>query len=125
LGSPRDVIATLIKGDSLPDNEFEYIMLKDHLDNVKSNIDQLPALDTTTTLVEVFIDDFITATNDQTIKHLIHVSRAMLHGVHSNFPLPAITNHPGEDQILEKKLANGDMTDTDIDVSLCSMLVLL
>jgi hypothetical protein len=103
----RDVIATLIAGDSLPQHKFEHIMLRDHLEaNQGTPENDEPG--NTTTLVEVFVDDFITATNNQSTKHLTHVSRAMLHGVHSIFPPPAITNHPGEDPISQKKLANGE-----------------
>jgi hypothetical protein len=104
----RDVIATLIDGDSLPKHEFEHIMLADHLKSTQHSRMEKDDQQTTTTLVEVFVDDFITATNNQSIRHLTHVSRAMLHGVHSIFPPPAITKHPGEDPISQKKLANGE-----------------
>eukprot|EP00957_Ditylum_brightwellii_P031576 2394574-Ditylum_brightwellii.AAC.1 len=55
-------------------------------------------------LLEVFVDDFIRCTNDITTKHLIAISRAMLHGLHSIYPPPEVTGHPGGDSCAEKKL---------------------
>ena len=55
-------------------------------------------------LVEVFVDDFIVATNDTSMEHLQRFSRAMLLGVHSVFPPPLITGHQGKDLISQKKL---------------------
>jgi hypothetical protein len=56
----------------------------------------------------VFVDDFIGATNTTSPEHLEHFSRAMLFGVHSVFPPPAITGHQGEDPISQKKLSQGE-----------------
>jgi len=56
----------------------------------------------------VFVDDFIGMTNGNTEAHLRHVSRAMLHGVHSIFPQPDASGHDGEDPIAQSKLDNGD-----------------
>ena len=53
-------------------------------------------------LIEVFIDDFIGATNNHNSDHLTHVSRWLIHGVHSIFPPPEVTNYPVEDPISEK-----------------------
>jgi hypothetical protein len=39
---------------------------------------------------------------------LEHLSRAMLHAIHSVFPPPTITGHKGEDLIALKKLQQGD-----------------
>ena len=54
--------------------------------------------------MEVFDDDFIAMTNNLTTAHLRRLSRCMLHGVHSIFPPPEVTNHVGGDSIVEKKL---------------------
>jgi hypothetical protein len=35
------------------------------------------------TLIEVFVDDFVGATNKIDTPHLLKLSRSMLHGVHS------------------------------------------
>lgn len=59
-------------------------------------------------LVEVYMDDFILATNELTLEHLKHLSRATLHGVHSIFPPPAVSGHNGEDPISVKKLDQGE-----------------
>jgi len=59
-------------------------------------------------LVKVFVDDFIGATNNSTMKNLERFSRAMLFGVHSIFPPPAISGHHGQDPVLQKKLAQGE-----------------
>ena len=62
----------------------------------------------TTDLIEVYVDDFIIATNDIHICHLQHLARAALHGVHSIFPPPSISNHSGEDPVSIKKLSSGE-----------------
>jgi hypothetical protein len=40
--------------------------------------------------------------------HLLQLSRAILHGIHSIFPPPSISKHCGSDPILEKKMKQGD-----------------
>ena len=60
--------------------------------------------------INVYVDDFVGHTNVLTKDHLTHVSRALLHGVHSIFPPPQITGHPGEDPCALKKLIEGDGT---------------
>jgi len=67
----------------------------------------IPLADGTITVIEVFIDDFIRMTNGNTEPHLRHVSRAMLHGVHSIFPPPDASGHDGKDPIAQSKLDNG------------------
>ena len=59
-------------------------------------------------VLEVFVDDFIqlAQTNDPEV--LLHCSRAILHGIHSVFPPPAITGHSGEEPISIKKLKEGE-----------------
>ena len=61
-----------------------------------------------TTLVEVFVDDFIGMTNDISDEHLTKVSRAMIHGVHSVFPPPELSGHNGHDPVSESKLIKGE-----------------
>ena len=37
-----------------------------------------------------------------------HLSRALIHGIHSFFPLPKVSGHNGEDPISNKKLESGE-----------------
>ena len=62
------------------------------------------------TLIEVYVNDFIAMNNDTSHEHLQQLSRAMLHGVHTIFPPPAITGHNGYELIAESKLDKGDGT---------------
>ena len=57
---------------------------------------------------EVYVNDFIGATNNLTREHLLHFSRLMLHGVHSIYPPQNITNHPGGESIPKNKLDKGE-----------------
>jgi hypothetical protein len=59
-------------------------------------------------LIEVYVDDFIIATNNLNHEHLQHLARSVLHGVHSLFPPPAISKHSGEDPVSIKKLSGGE-----------------
>ena len=103
----RDVIEALLLETQLPPHPFEDEMLA----NTKTSVAQrLLATATFTNLVEVFVDDFIAATNNTDSKHLEHFSRAMLFGVHSVFPPPEISGHQGEDPILQKKVLQGGGT---------------
>jgi hypothetical protein len=61
-----------------------------------------------TRLMEVYIDDFIQLAQTTDPDKLLHLSRAVLHGIHSVFPPPAVTGHDGEDPVSQKKLAQGD-----------------
>ena len=54
------------------------------------------------TLLEVFVDDFIALTDDLTQYHLLQVSRVMLHGINTVFPLLEVIGHNGGDPIIEK-----------------------
>jgi hypothetical protein len=63
---------------------------------------------TFTRLLEVYIDDFIQLAQTTDPKQLRHLSRAVLHGIHSVFPPPSVTGHAGEDPISMKKLQQGD-----------------
>ena len=99
----RDVIQQLESKDSLSSHIFENVMVDTDKSPISTNI---PAKVFTTP--EVFVDDFIGSTNNLQKSNLIHLSRAMLHGVHSLFSPPDITNHQGEDPISQKKLHNGE-----------------
>lgn len=57
--------------------------------------------------IEVFVDDFILMS--QETRHMRQLSRAALHGLHSVFPPPSVTNHVGgKDPVSIKKLRRGD-----------------
>ena len=99
----RDVIASLLAEASLAHHDMEDKML----DGAQL---RLTAAATFTNLVEVFVDDFIAATNNSTEDHLRHFSRAMLTGVHSIFPPPHVSGHSGEDPVSQKKLRQGEGT---------------
>ena len=105
----RDVIADLINNDTiLPSHIFEQQMLQNITNNkIKKSPTTSP---TTTTLVEVFVDDFIGVTNDTGFENLQKISRAMIHGIHSIFPPPDISGHNGADPVSEKKLEKGEGT---------------
>ena len=62
------------------------------------------------TLIEVFGEDFIGSTNNHNSDHLTHLTRCLLHGIHSTFPPPEVTNHPVEDPISKGKLSQGNGT---------------
>jgi hypothetical protein len=61
-----------------------------------------------TRLLEVYIDDFIQLAQTTDPAKLQHLSRAVLHGIHSVFPPPSVTSHAGEDPVSIKKLKQGD-----------------
>ncbi len=78
---------------------------------------QLPFIDAETVaniptpylnLFEVFVDDFIAATNNSSATHLRNIARTMLHAIHSVFPPPEVTGHPGGDSISVKKILKGE-----------------
>jgi hypothetical protein len=58
--------------------------------------------------MEVYIDDFIQLAQTTDPNQLLHLSRAILHGIHLVFPPPSITGHEGEDPVSLKKLRQGD-----------------
>ena len=100
----RDVIETLLlevtnSKHFLPSHDLEHAML-----HRSEAVNRLTAAASYVNLIEVFVDDFIGATNNRNIDHLTNLSRAMLHGIHSIFPPPASTGHVGEDPISNKKL---------------------
>jgi hypothetical protein len=59
-------------------------------------------------LIEVYVDDFIQLAQTTDPNQLEHLARAILHGIHSVFPPPAVTGHTGEDPVALKKLKMGD-----------------
>jgi hypothetical protein len=59
-------------------------------------------------LLESYVDDFIGLAQTTNADKLRHLSRAMLHAIHSVFPPMAATRHDGEDPIALKKLLAGD-----------------
>ena len=61
-----------------------------------------------TTAIEVYVDDFITCTNNNQLKHIQHLSRSVLFGIHSIFPPPHISGHAGEDPVSMKKLIQNE-----------------
>ena len=99
----RDVIESLLQNETLPPHHFETQMMK----TITTTVIKTETSDCVT-LIEVFVDDFIGATNNSQPDHLLHISRAMLHGFHSIFPPPSITKHTGEDPISQKKMAQGE-----------------
>ena len=102
----RDVIQELIdRPEPLPPHKFEHKLIPPQ---IKRSVPKLPV-----SLLEVFVDDFIAATNEATLENFTHLARCMLHGVHSIFPPEEITKHGGGDSIAEKKLnANEGKWDT-------------
>eukprot|EP00957_Ditylum_brightwellii_P130222 9933839-Ditylum_brightwellii.AAC.1 len=89
-------------GKSLPPHKFEHYMLPHTF-----HLSPTPT-EKQTALLEVFVDDFIGATNHLSRDNLTHLSRAMLYGLHSIYPPPEITGHPGGDSCAEKKLKKED-----------------
>ena len=103
----RDVIQFLIE-NNLPEMT-PHAMEKQMMQNNKLHIHTKPTK-SATTITEVYVDDFCAGTNNLEYKHLLQLSRAILHGIHSIFPPTAITNHNGGDPISEKKMLAGDGT---------------
>ena len=59
-------------------------------------------------LIKVYINDFIQLAQCMDPNQLLHLSHAILHGIHSIFPLPTVTGSTEEDPITLKKLHQGD-----------------
>ena len=102
----RDVMDTLLKDSALPPHPLDTHMIK-NTPAVRPESSP-PTHGPHVSLLEVFVDDFIGATNNLSDSHLLHFSRAMLHGLHSIFPPPEVTGHMGEDSVSTKKLFNGE-----------------
>ena len=100
----RDIIDTLIRENTiLPPHKFEDKMMPQEKDTSSTNTP-----DGQTTLMEVFVDDFVGATNRLDTPYLLKLTRAMLHGIHAIFPPNEVTNHPGGDSIAEQKIDKGE-----------------
>ena len=99
-----DAIEMLLAEATLSQHQFEEIMLQDLEENFALRLQAVAAY---TNLIEVFVDDFIAATNNPSPEHLEHFSRVMLHGVHCIFPPPTVMGHTGEDPISKKKWHRG------------------
>ena len=56
---------------------------------------------------EVFCDNFIHMAQTSDTTQLPHLSRALLHGIHSMFPQPQVSGHNGKDKISKNKLESG------------------
>jgi len=97
----RDVIQALCRqATPLPPHEYEkYMMPSGEEPTPASTVHQHHCV---TDLMEVYVDDFIGATNSPSTHHLQHLSRAMLHGIHSVYPPPSASGHKGEDPIANK-----------------------
>ena len=93
----KDVISTYCtKHSHIPFHPLEkYLLPQEHTTG--------PSTASITNL-EVNVDNFISMTNNLDYKNIQHLSRAILHGIHSIFPPPSVTGHSGEDPISIKKL---------------------
>ena len=61
-------------------------------------------------MLEVYVDDFCTMVQTIDADKLRHISRALLHGIHSISPPPLVSGHEGGDLVLHKKLLEGEGT---------------
>ena len=59
-------------------------------------------------MLEVYVDDYLQLAHTRDPAVLRHCSRALLHGIHSVFPPPAISGHNGGDPASVKKLKAGE-----------------
>ena len=58
--------------------------------------------------MEVFCDNFIDLAQTSETAKLLHLSRALLHGIYSVFPPPQVSGHNGQDPISKKKLESDE-----------------
>ena len=101
----RDIIASLWQEATLPPHPMEQKMMSSAKDETQHTP---PAEYVLQRLFEIYVDDFIGATNDLSINNLTRLSRGMLHGIHTIFPPPNVTGHCGFDPISESKLNKGE-----------------
>ena len=59
-------------------------------------------------MLEVYVDNFIQLAQTYDEEALQRCSRALLQGIHSIFPPPAITGHVGEEPVSMRKLPEGE-----------------
>jgi hypothetical protein len=112
----RSVAQSLLqrRTGTLPKHPLEHLMMDDIapglLQPVLKNHD-LPSqveAEKVTSLLEVYIDDFIGLIHATDPDLVWHYSRALLHGIHSVFPLSEVSGHHGGDPISRKKMLAGD-----------------
>ena len=60
------------------------------------------------TMLEVFFDDFIPMALTSDPAQLLHLSIALLHGIHRFFSPPKVSGHNGQDPISKKKLDSSE-----------------
>ena len=58
-------------------------------------------------MLEVYVDNFVQLAQTDDEEALRRCSRALLHGIHSVLPSPAITGHVGEEPLSMKKMMEG------------------
>ena len=85
----RDIIDTILLEVNLPQHPFEEQMIAYKTENPRH---RLKASVTYINLVKLFVDNFMAATNNPSLSHLTHLSRAMLHGFYSIFPPQRLLN---------------------------------
>ena len=60
------------------------------------------------TMLEIFCDDFIHMAQTSDLTQLLHLSRALLHGIQSVSKLTKVSGNNGQDTISKKKLESGE-----------------
>ena len=100
----RDVIQSYYEGS----NQIPKHPLEQHLTTKLANQKQHQKPTCNYTAFEVYVDDYITITNNTDETHITRLARAMLHGIHSIFPPPSVTGHSGGDPISLKKLLQNE-----------------
>ena len=98
----RDVMM-LLCNKKLPQHRYENNMLKNIVNDTS-----LPDPSKTTMIIETYINDFITTTNNGNRTNLQQLLCAMLHGIHKISPPPEVTGHNGHNLIAYRKLVEGD-----------------
>ena len=58
-------------------------------------------------MLEVFCDNFIHMTQTSDPSQVLYLSRALLHGIHSIFPLTKVSGHNGQNPISKKNWDSG------------------
>ena len=61
------------------------------------------------TMMDLFYDRFIHMAQTSDLEHLLHLSRALLHGIHSVFLSPQVSGHNEQDPISKKNLESGEV----------------
>jgi len=97
----RDVAEDLIKEPrgSLPPHPLESLMLPPSLwpeDNIASTCISFLKM------LEVYVDDFCTIVLTTDVDKSRHISRALLHSIHSVSPPPSVSGHEGGDPVSHK-----------------------